>query len=74
MTGSFQSALGSVFSINGSATQQSSGYRSLSDTTMDTTADWIDNHCRGQYADRRGTRPQPHANGTTGGAFEVVGR
>lgn len=50
LTGSFQSTLGSGFSINGSATQQSSGYRSLSDTTIDTTADWIDNHYRGQYA------------------------
>ena len=49
LTGSIMTTLGQGFSINGSVTQQSSGYRSLSDTTLDTTQDWIDNHYRGQY-------------------------
>lgn len=49
LTGSVSTSLGKGFSLNGSATQQSSGYRSLTDTTQDTTTDWINNHYRGQY-------------------------
>jgi outer membrane usher protein FimD/PapC len=49
LTGSASTTLGQGFSFNASATQETPGYRSLTDTTQDTTADWINNHYRGQY-------------------------
>ncbi|RLK33510.1 fimbria/pilus outer membrane usher protein [Cupriavidus plantarum] len=47
--GSISSQLGGSFSVNVTATQQTPGYRSITDTTQDTTQDWIDSHFRGQY-------------------------
>ncbi|RZT36314.1 fimbria/pilus outer membrane usher protein [Cupriavidus agavae] len=49
LTASASSTLGPMFSINGTVTQETPGYRSLTDTTLDTTADWISSHYRGQY-------------------------
>ncbi len=49
LSGSVSTVLGDGLSLNGVATQQSAGYRSITDTTQDTTADWISNHYRGQY-------------------------
>lgn len=50
LTASIASTVGAGFSVNASATQQTEGYRSLTDTTQETTADWISNHYRGQYS------------------------
>lgn len=49
LTGSLSTQLGSSFSVNATATQQTPGYRSITDTTQDTTKDWLSSHYRGQY-------------------------
>ncbi|WP_244788694.1 fimbria/pilus outer membrane usher protein [Cupriavidus pauculus] len=50
LTGSLSSTIGNGFSVNASATQQTEGYRSLTDTTQETTSAWVDNHYRSQYS------------------------
>lgn len=47
--GSISTRLTTSLSANVTATQQTPGYRSITDTTQDTTADWINSHYRGQY-------------------------
>ncbi|CAG9173230.1 fimbria/pilus outer membrane usher protein [Cupriavidus pampae] len=47
--GSVSTQVSTSFSINATATQQTPGFRSITDTTQDTTKDWINSHYRGQY-------------------------